>query len=53
MGLLCAAALTFAVVTAQPVRAENEQTTQALLESIHQQLVLIEQHTRPTYQLTK
>lgn len=53
MGVVCAATLAFAVFTARPVQAENDPTTQSLLMSILQQLILIEQHTRPAYELTK
>jgi hypothetical protein len=52
IGLVCAVALSFAVLIAYPARAQND-TTQSLLLSILQQLVLIEQHTRPPCPLTQ
>jgi hypothetical protein len=53
MGSVCAALLMFAVLTVHPARAQNDPTTQSLLMSILQQLVLIEQHTRAPYPLTQ
>jgi hypothetical protein len=53
IGLVCVVVVPLAALTALPAHAENNATTQTILMSILQQLVLIEQHTRPSYQLKR